>query len=186
MTDTKTLRTILDYNTETGDLVWKKRPRHLFSSDNAMNAWNARYAGTPALASLDTAGYQQGSLLNRKVRKHRVIWQLMTGEVPDVIDHINGVKTDNRWRNIRNVSLAENHKNSGIPRDNKSGQLGVHWDRRRRKWIAKITVSRKIIHLGTHAEKADAVFARKAAERLYRFHENHGQIRALLPEREGK
>ena len=45
---------------------------------------------------------------------HRVIWFLQTGEWPDsdlVIDHINGVRNDNRWVNLRQVTVKENNIN---------------------------------------------------------------------------
>lgn len=42
---------------------------------------------------------------------HRVAWVMATGEQPIVIDHINGVKHDNRLGNLRSVGISENNKN---------------------------------------------------------------------------
>jgi hypothetical protein len=101
----------------------------------------------------------------------------MTGDFPeDQIDHINGVRSDNRWCNLRAVSRQENAKNKRTPSDNSSGVIGVCWDRREKKWRAEIQ-SGKVKHaLGHFPEFSDAVAARKKAERDLEFHKNHGRI----------
>ena len=46
------------------------------------------------------------------VSTHRLIWALQTGEWPkQQIDHINGVKDDMRFSNLRDVSAKINHRN---------------------------------------------------------------------------
>ena len=53
-----------------------------------------------------------GVTVNGKtVPAHRVAWVMATGEQPIVIDHINGVKHDNRLANLRSVSIRDNNKN---------------------------------------------------------------------------
>ena len=47
---------------------------------------------------------------------HRIAWVLMTGEQPNYIDHINGVKHDNRWHNLRSVTASENMQNKRFHR----------------------------------------------------------------------
>ena len=99
----------------------------------------------------------------------------MTGEFPkEDMDHIDHIKTNNKWSNLREVSNQENHKNLKKNVNNKSGVSGVWWDAQRTKWIAHITVARKKIHLGVFKTKEGAVKARKEAEIKYGFHENHG------------
>lgn len=44
------------------------------------------------------------------VRRARVAWALVTGEWPDTIDHINGVRDDDRWHNLRSVSNEDNQR----------------------------------------------------------------------------
>ena len=127
---------------------------------------------------MGSEGYFQGKFQGRYYRAHRIIWRLQTGESPDVIDHINGDRTDNRWANLRNVSWIENARNSAAPSCNLSGVAGVSFNRRHSSWRAYITVDRRLIHLGTFKEKAAAIAARRVAEVKHGFHVNHGRVAA--------
>jgi hypothetical protein len=49
----------------------------------------------------------------------------MEGRIPENVDHINGVKSDNRWANLRPASRAENGYNTRIRADNTSGIKGI-------------------------------------------------------------
>ena len=76
-------------------------------------------------------GYIQVNVAKRIVRANRLAVLLQTGEWPvGVVDHINGVRDDNRWANLRDVSHAINAQNvKSASRRNKLGALGVHQDR---------------------------------------------------------
>ena len=85
------------------------------------------------------------------------------------IDHINRIKDDNRWCNLREVSRQCNVRNCSIGKNNKSGITGVGWVKKCNKWCSRITVSRKTICLGNYKEFSDAVKARWDAEVKYNF-----------------
>lgn len=109
---------------------------------------------------------------------HRLAWLYMTGSFPaNEIDHINGVGTDNKWSNLRNVTRQDNMRNVKILRNNKSGITGVYWSKCDGAWAVQIKVSRKQKRLGTFNNLFDAACARKNAELIYGFHENHGNER---------
>jgi hypothetical protein len=55
--------------------------------------------------------YRQVSYKGGSARAGRAAWVMMTGQQPDIIDHINGMKHDDRWCNLRSVSIAENNRN---------------------------------------------------------------------------
>lgn len=121
------------------------------------------------------SGYVVVTLKGRQYLAHRLIWFLQFGYFPAQLDHINGNRRDNRLINLREVSVAENNRNMCRRKDNASGCTGVDFERGVQKWRAQIAVRGKDICLGRFNDFADAVTARKAAERQYGFHENHGR-----------
>lgn len=81
-------------------------------------------------------------------RAHRVAFLLMGEDIPEVVDHINGVKDDNRWVNLRPSCYSTNQFNSAIKSNNKSGFKGVHYCERSKKYIAKVVAFKKTYNLG--------------------------------------
>lgn len=170
------LKTLLDYDPQTGKLFWRNRPRKYFKSNRSMNSWNARFAGKPAFTSRLSTGYFTGSIFSEDYYAHRVIWALANNEwPPDQTDHIDGNKGNNKFNNLRAASRIENGKNQKLPCDNLSGVMGVDWDTRRKKWRAQIRSNGKGIHIGRFNSKEEAITARKAAELKHGFHPNHGR-----------
>ena len=121
-------------------------------------------------------GYLKVGADRRYYLSHRIIWLLTHGSFPaDEIDHINGIRDDNRLVNLRAVTRAENVLNQRLYPTNTSGFCGVSWDSARRKWIAWVRVGGKSKYLGGFTEKEVAIAARKAANLQYGFHPNHGK-----------
>lgn len=175
----KDLQLLLTYDANSGRLQWLQRPREMFSSDNACNSWNAKWAGKPAFTAVDGKGYFVGAIYYRLHRAHRVIWALNYGEWPgSYIDHINGDKQDNRIENLRVVSHRENMLNAPRKSNNTSGTPGVSWNKRDRKWSASIKHNGRAVSLGYFWTKEAAVRARKSAEVYYGYHSNHGRALA--------
>ena len=90
------------------------------------------------------------------------------------IDHIDGVRSNNKITNLRDVTPAENMKNVSMRSDNTSGVTGVLYRQDIGKWQAGIGVSGEHKHLGVYVRKEDAVAARIDAECRYGFSERHG------------
>jgi hypothetical protein len=117
------------YDTATGKLINKK--------------WNREY---PGMIDKSNKGYVyihvyfQGERF--KLWKHRLVFFLVTGRFPKEIDHLNGIKTDNRIENLREVNRSENEANklrkwkknpdSGLPGITKSNMVFQTKFRRRR------------------------------------------------------
>lgn len=122
-------------------------------------------------------GYHNVYVDSTRYKTHRIIWKLYYGEFDEnlEIDHINGNRSDNRIVNLQAKTLQENQKNRKISINNKSGVIGVSYNKRQKVWQARIGHNNKDIHLGFYLKKKDAVKARKEAEILYGYHQNHGR-----------
>jgi hypothetical protein len=176
----ETLKSVLAYNSDSGALVWKQRPRSMFKSDGSYRAFCSRFAGRRAFTAVlhaDTDNpYFVGNLFGQTFRAHRVVWALHYGEWPDQdIDHINGDTLDNRACNLRVVSHTDNMRNMKKKKVNTSGVVGVSKTTCKTKWRARIYDGANEVHLGRFDSFDGAVAARKAAEIELGYHENHGQ-----------
>lgn len=175
------LRELLEYDDRTGKLVWRKREEKWFLNSRApshqcMKSWNTQYAGREALTSTVEDGYRRGAILGKAFYAHRVCFAIYHCRWPEkYIDHINGDRSDNRIKNIREASRLENARNCFLQKNNTSGNVGVYWDKKREKWQSLIRVEGKLISLGYHAMKEDAIQARKKAELEYGFSGRHGE-----------
>jgi hypothetical protein len=89
---------------------------------------------------------------------HRQITGAVAGEETD---HINRDGLDNRRRNLRIVTRSQNGFNRGIQCNNTSGEIGVVWHRRNKKWQAQAMIERKMRYLGQFSNKADAIETRR-------------------------
>jgi hypothetical protein len=169
------LKSILDYDPETGIFTWKHRPREHFKTEPVWKSWNTRYSGAVA-GGRNGGEYIIISINRRSFLAHRLSWLYMIGEFPqDQIDHINGVRDDNRIVNLRSVTNSENHRNQKKPKSNSSGVTGICWHKRKNKWHAYIRTDDKRIHLGYFDNIFEAACARKSAENKHGFHANHGR-----------
>lgn len=174
--DAKTARQLLRYEPETGRLFWLERPREMFPAIHHWKTWNTRYAGTEAFPSTDAAGYRQGRIFDVQYRAHRVVWLIQTGNWPDgQIDHINGIRDDNRLSNLRVVSNIENGRNQSRYSTNTSGVTGVYWHRARQKWAAGIKINGRIKYLGLFNLIEDAAATRASSNLAHGFSERHGK-----------
>jgi hypothetical protein len=77
------------------------------------------------------------------------------------IDHINGIKNDNRLENLRWVLRSQNERNKKKKANCSSQYLGVCWDKKNKKWLVCIKINRKSIFLGYFATELDAFNAWK-------------------------
>lgn len=120
--------------------------------------------GIPS-GSLDARGYLRVCILGRQYYVHRLVWCYLYGTWPKVIEHVNGIKYDNRRENLRECTKAENLQNkTTLYKNNKSGFTGVFWYAGKAKWTAYITLNRKTINLGYFESKEMAIKARKKAK----------------------
>lgn len=156
------LKKAVTYDEGTGYFYWAIDHKHGKKGDRA--------------DTVDCTGHMYVMVNSESYATHRLAVLYMTGEWPvELVERINGIKQDNRWSNLREISIAESHKNMVLAKNNTSGVVGVSYNNGKKMWAADIGVNGKGIHLGYFVKKEDAIKARKAAEAKYGFHVNHGR-----------
>lgn len=149
--DVELLRSVFQYNPETGMFL----------------------RGGGHTGSVLKNGYVYLSLNKKRMLANRVAWAIMTGSFPDSeVDHINRVKSDNRWSNLRVATRSQNAMNQSKRSDSSSGHKGVSWHSRVGKWRASIKANGKHVHLGYYdsAEKAAEKYNEASKAKFKNFH----------------
>lgn len=140
----------LAYNPETGVLVWASSPGGRVQ------------VGRPA-GYIGTNGYVVIRLDGLNYHAHRLAWLLHYGCWPQQeIDHINGIRNDNRISNLRDVDRSTNMSNrKGPDRDTQTGVLGVY--KHRERFVAQRRINGIQRYLGTFGTAEEAGAAYRAA-----------------------
>lgn len=179
--DIQLLKKSVHFNPETGKFIWLKRDASTFvggkfTAEHACANWNSRYCGKPAFAASHINGYLMGTFMLKHYLSHRVAFAIHFGYWPLTgLDHINGIKTDNRICNLREADHAENARNQKTSVRNSTGVLGVSYDKARGKYFACIRANGRSICLGRFNSIEEASAARKHADEKHGYHKNHGR-----------
>jgi len=163
------------YDEDSGVLFYKERPDSDFRTKTASKSWHTKYLGNPAGCERND-GYLKVNAFGKTFYVHRICWLIRYGEMPENnIDHINGIRSDNRLVNLRHVDHFGNNRNACIRVDNASGVTGVSWNKKNKKWRVDISSEGKRIYLGMFSEISSAIACRKHAEKYSGYHANHGR-----------
>lgn len=153
-----------------------ERLRHLLRYDHTTGQFTRLVsAGREAAGNLAGARHSNGYLTicldGVRYYAHRLAWLYVYGTMPLLeLDHINGIKTDNRIANLREVTKLLQQQNQRAPhRNKKSGlPLGVTTCTSNKSvFAAKISVAGTLKYLGVFASAAEAHAAYLSAKRLY-------------------
>ncbi len=109
----------------------------------------------------DAHGYIITGINNTPRFVHRIAWLIMEGYWPEhEIDHKNGIRSDNRWCNLRHVTRTCNKQNSKVFSTNKSGFPGVSFNKSKNKWQVNVWMNNKITYLGRFDTALEGALAR--------------------------
>lgn len=145
-----------------GELYWKVRPPHHFSSKRTTNMWNAKFAGSRAGRQMSGREYRQVGLDGARYLEHRLVAALHGMRTDLYVDHIDRNGMNNRIENLRPATQTENMRNNGGWKK-KPLRHGIH-KKANGRYTAHIRTADGHKHLGTFATEAEAIHARTEAE----------------------
>ncbi len=128
------LRKIFEYDSFSGDVIWKVNPSKKTNIGKKVGTKN-------------DSGYLVVTINYKRYRLHRLIWIYVYGSIQNTmdIDHINGIRLDNRLENLRLATRSQNNANIGRRKSICTSKYkGVCFDKSKNKWKAQID------NLGTH------------------------------------
>ncbi|WP_285295775.1 HNH endonuclease signature motif containing protein [Aureimonas altamirensis] len=150
------LRERMNYDPLSGHFTWIDGPR----------------AGKQAGSLNKVTGYIVLAIDGRTYPAHRCAWLWQYGEWPiDEIDHVNRLRDDNRFDNLRLATRAENNRNRATSHLNHTGRKGVAYSRLTGLHSASIMCDGQVYALGFHKSSAAAHAAYARASRIL-----HGQF----------
>ncbi len=134
------LKNILEYNKDTGIFTWKIKV-----SDKVIIG---NIAGT-----IHKHGYINITFNNKIYKAHRLAWLYIYGKWPlNLIDHINGIRHDNKLINLREANHQKNGFNRKKQQNNKSGYKGIYWNKQCNKWHVSYRINGKTFYGGLYVE----------------------------------
>jgi|694.fasta_scaffold28737_8 hypothetical protein len=156
------LKSILDYNLDTGIFTWK------------VSKANRTKVGDVAGWSYN--GYREIEINNKAYKAHRLAWLYVYGEMPkNLVDHIDGNRSNNKISNLREATYQENSENYKTPKTNKSGVKNVSWYKSLNKWVVSISIRKTKKTVGYYDDLELAELVAIEARNKYRGEfANHG------------
>jgi hypothetical protein len=154
----------VSYNPETGVFRWLTHTRHHKKG---------------AVAGCKRAdGYRRIGFNSVKYYSHRLAFFMMTGCVPDMVDHKDTVKDNNCWSNLRDANTLTNAWNHNKTTSKTTSRFtGVVFRRRSGKWEANVTGEGQLYYLGQYSTEIKAANASqdKAKVLFGKFYNNSGE-----------
>jgi len=166
----------------TSDILTQARLKSLYSYCASSGLFTKKVStGSTKAGHNPKANHAEGYIVicidKKPYLAHRLAFLFMNGELPhEHVDHINHIRDDNRWVNLREATWKINQKNMTMRLDNKSGHCGVSLHKPTNRWRAHIMCDGVLMHLGLYDSIETAVAVRESAEKLLGFHPNHGRV----------
>jgi len=162
---------------------WKERPIEHFKDTAGRTRkqnwgwWNTNFAGTMA-GYVHKHGYRVLKVDGQKYMSHRVAFYMGNGVEPRQVDHLDGVKDDNRLSELACVDAQGNAMNRTMSKANKSGVTGVYYLPKVSKpnpWQATGMANGVYTYLGSHPTLFEAACARLSWQNRNGFTLRHGR-----------
>lgn len=157
--------------------ITKEYLESVFIYDNGKLIWKDSKRKRSATAGyINSRGYVVINIESVRYKAHRLIYIMHFGFAPEVIDHINGNRSDNRIENLRPATLSKNQFNSKIRTNNKTGCKNVRYDKSKKKYIVTFQINNKIKTYFRTTSLEDAIgFANDMRSKLHGEYTNTGK-----------
>lgn len=159
------LKRLVTYSPETGHFTW-----------NLDRNWRAK-SGDIAGHINTVSGYVELVIDKKLYLCHRLAFLFMTGKWPkQETDHINNIRSDNRWCNLREADVSENRCNTQRNRNNTSGFKGVYFHKPTQTWYGQVR-KHGVCHSTNGHPSANAAneALQRIRQRLHGEFTNHGE-----------
>ena len=93
-------------------------------------------------------GYIQIGFGHKQNNAHRLMFMLHHGWVPEVIDHVDGDRSNNKIDNLRPATWSQNLQNMKLRPSNKTGCKNVSWSVAKKKWAVQLSINGRQTNLG--------------------------------------
>lgn len=165
--------------------ITQKRIKELFEYKEGKLYWRIQKSNRIKIG--DRAGHL-GNENYRKIRmdnclylEHRLIWLMFKNYLPKELDHINGIRNDNRIENLREVNRNQNQWNRKKNKKGTSKYKGVYWNKELKKWRVEIQYYGTPIYLGDFDSEIEAAKAyNKKCEELFKEYAHLNKIESDL------
>ena len=148
--------------------------KNILSYDPITGLFTRKLTTSPRAKKGDIAGYKMPSgyvsicVLRTRQYAHRLAWEIFYGVKPEFeIDHINGIRDDNRITNLRQCDKYQNQCNRSSNKNARLKSKGVDFMKSKGKYRARIRVRGKDIHLGLFDSELEASVAYTNASKKY-------------------
>lgn len=165
----KRLKELLHYDPYTGVFTWV-----------AKSSIQSRIKIGDVAGGVDKSnGYVKVRVDGKKYKAHRLAFLYMTGNWPsDQVDHIDHVRSNNAWANLREATFEVNGRNASLRSNNSSGHNGIYYHKSRKRWVVQLWVGegheRKQKTIGYFKDFESAVIVCRKTLKENGYHENHG------------
>lgn len=145
------------------------REKYDYNPDTGVFVFRAGKKAGMVCGAVHPDGYLLIAVKNKCQRAHRMAWLYVHGEHPaGEIDHINGVRGDNRIENLRVTDRRGNMQNLHGPKKNsRCSSVGVSYRPKTGQYVARIQTVGGRLYLGCFRNELDASNAYQAAKKIY-------------------
>jgi hypothetical protein len=106
---------------------------------------------------------------------HKVIFCMHHGFMPEIVDHINGDKSDHRIENLRAATHQSNNWNRVTQSNNKLGLKNISWHKQNQKyWVQLAKNGKKIVSVFVEDLELAELVAIEARNKYHGEFANHG------------